>query len=159
MKLFLPAAVKQQIRKELRSAGRREIGGILLGEDLGSEKFRIVELTVQRQGGTESHFVRDPRHYREEIQRFFERHGRQYTRFNYLGEWHSHPSFPTTPSAPDIHEMRALLADPEVGANFGVLLIARLRLSLFLNVNAYAFRQDASPQKVDIIPDRRVRLI
>ena len=159
MKLLLPTAVKEKLGKELRSAGRREIGGLLLGEDLGDEKFLIVELTVQRDGGTESHFVRDPEHHEKEIQQFFERHGRQYTRFNYLGEWHSHPSFAVTPSEPDIREMQALLADPEVGANFCILLIARMRLSFFLNMNAFVFKRDALPERVDIVPYRRRRLI
>ena len=50
-----------------------------------------------------------------------------YQKFNYLGEWHSHPLFSVQPSNKDHHTMRELISDPKVGANFVVLLIFRLK--------------------------------
>jgi len=102
MKLLLPDTVENQLKRELRAAGRREIGGVLLGELVGPGVFRVAEITVQRTGGTSSTFVRIPRLHAEAIQAFFRRTGHRYERFNYLGEWHSHPSYPTRPSASDL---------------------------------------------------------
>ena len=61
------------------------------------------------------------------LKRFFRQTHEEYTRFNYLGEWHSHPSFPVTPSTIDVRSMRSLASDPKVGANFVTLVIVRLR--------------------------------
>ena len=60
------------------------------------------------------------------MKRFFSQTCEEYTRFNYLGEWHSHPSFSVTASNMDVRSMQTLARDPEVGANFLALLIVRL---------------------------------
>ncbi len=57
---------------------------------------------------------------------FFCETGHQYDRFNYLGEWHSHPRFPVTPSAQDVESMVDLV-NGERGIDFAVLLIVRLQ--------------------------------
>jgi [CysO sulfur-carrier protein]-S-L-cysteine hydrolase len=75
MKLLLPDTVENQMKRELRVAGRREIGGVLLGELVGPRLFRVAEITVQRTSGTSSTFVRIPRLHIEAIQAFFERTG------------------------------------------------------------------------------------
>jgi hypothetical protein len=72
------------------------------------------------------HFIRDPSQHQPQLDEFFEKTGRDYTRFNYLGEWHPHPSFAPLPSSEDMATMRDILADPDVGVNFLVLIIARL---------------------------------
>jgi [CysO sulfur-carrier protein]-S-L-cysteine hydrolase len=48
MKLLLPDTVENLMKRELRAAGRREIGGVLLGESVGPGIFRVAEITVQR---------------------------------------------------------------------------------------------------------------
>ena len=52
MRLLLPDAIENQMKRELRAAGRREIGGVLLGELVGQGVFRVAEITVQRTGGS-----------------------------------------------------------------------------------------------------------
>jgi Prokaryotic homologs of the JAB domain len=49
-----------------------------------------------------------------------------FKRFNYLGEWHSHPSFLPEPSATDHKSMREMIEDPKLGANFVVLMVVKL---------------------------------
>ena len=93
MKILLAPPIVKRLRRELRRAGNREIGGLLMGEDLGNGDFRVVEISVQRSGGTEACFIRNPEDHQTELDTFFARTGNDYSRFNYLGEWHSHPSF------------------------------------------------------------------
>ncbi len=85
-KLILPRKIRTQLARELRAAGRREIGGCILAESLGSDSFRIDEITVQNGGGTDGSFVRDPEFHRPAIDAFFQRNNKDYQRFNYLGE-------------------------------------------------------------------------
>jgi hypothetical protein len=87
--------------------------------------FRVVEVDVQ-QPGTVATFVRAIWVAVASLRQFFTRTGHQYTKFNYLGEWHSHPSFGLHPSDRDGDTMQGIVDDPEVGANFAVLLIVRL---------------------------------
>jgi integrative and conjugative element protein (TIGR02256 family) len=126
MRLEVPKKIVKQLKRELRRAGSREIGGLLLGECIGPEVFRIVEITVQRAGGSHSCFLRQPKNHQAKLDEFFVRTGNDYSRFNYLGEWHSHPSFEALPSTTDIHTMQSIVNDPVVGANFLVLLITKL---------------------------------
>lgn len=150
MRLIVPRAVSERLVRELRQARRREIGGLLFGEHLGGEEFRIADISVQRGGGSVVHFVRDPSQHRPQLDEFFEKTGRDYTRFNYLGEWHSHPSFDPLPSGEDIATMREILASAEVGANFLVLVIARLHgRSLQLSGTGFAPDGDLEVRLVD----------
>lgn len=126
MKILLAPPIVKRLRRELHRAGSQEIGGLLMGEDLGNGDFRVVGISVQRSGGTEVCFIRNPKDHQPELDAFFAQTGNDYSRFNYLGEWHSHPSFSATPSGPDLATMLSLVNDPTVGSNFLVLLIARL---------------------------------
>jgi integrative and conjugative element protein (TIGR02256 family) len=144
MKLLLPGRIRSQWTNALRVAGRREIGGVLLGELVKPGTFKIAEITIQRSGGTFCHFTRDPKLHEKAIEAFFERTGHNYERFNYLGEWHSHPSFSTRPSASDVRSMFRIVSEPDVGANFAALVILRLASRTELEISAYAFRPGQS---------------
>ena len=92
----------------------REVGGVMMGEHVEGEVFRVIEVTVQ-QAGTVTTFVRLIWDAVASLGRFFARTGHQYTKFNYLGEWHSHPSFRLHPSDRDSATIRTfLLASPRI---------------------------------------------
>lgn len=150
MRLLLTRPITQRLQRELRDAGRREIGGLLLGEHVRDDVFRIVDLTVQRSGGSKACFVRRPHEHQAELNRFFEQTGANYTRFNYLGEWHSHPSFAPVPSATDMETMQSIVSDTSVGANFLVLMIVKLASGRQLQLSAAAFRPDVPPAEAHI---------
>jgi integrative and conjugative element protein (TIGR02256 family) len=145
MQILLTHRIAERLRREMRKAGRREIGGLLLGEHIRDEVFRVAEISVQRSGGTHVSFVREPREHRGQLEKFFARTGADYTRFNYMGEWHSHPSFEPTPSPEDLQTMQSIVEDPAVGANFVTLLIASLVNGTDIRVSATAFRAGAPP--------------
>ncbi|GJE00660.1 MULTISPECIES: hypothetical protein [Methylobacterium] len=67
MKILLPRPVVALWKGELRRAGRREIGGVLMGEAVAPDTFRGVEASVQRAGGTATSFVRDLGHHGDAI--------------------------------------------------------------------------------------------
>jgi [CysO sulfur-carrier protein]-S-L-cysteine hydrolase len=150
MKLLLPSAIMSQWTSALNAAGRREIGGVLLGELIKTDTFKISEITIQKKGGTFCHFVRDPKLHEKAIHRFFERTGHNYERFNYLGEWHSHPSFPTRPSTTDIRSMRRIIGEPNIGANFAALLIVKLKTRSDLEMSACVFRSGFPVQEIRV---------
>ena len=78
------------------------------------------------------------------LRAIFQQTGHDYTRFNYLGEWHSHPSFAPYPSRTDDLSMLQIVQDVEVGANFAVLLIAKLELEGGLIATVHTYLPDGT---------------
>lgn len=123
--ILLPPPAIETLAQALQRSGHREVGGLLMAEHTGNNHFTVREITVQRRGSFAA-FVRSLTDALSSLRQFFARTGHDYTRFNYLGEWHSHPSFAPVPSGQDDASMRQIVCDPSVGANFAVLLIVKL---------------------------------
>jgi len=143
IRLILPPAICQTVKGALQRAGDREVGGVLLAEHVGLNEFEIKELTVHRRG-TFFNFVRRIEEAAARMLSFFERARHEYTRFNYIGEWHSHPRFAPVPSEPDDASMTAIVQDGELGANFVVLLIVKLDRSGGLIGSTHTYLPDGS---------------
>lgn len=154
MQLLLPSRLIQRLQSELTRAGNREIGGLLMGEHIRDEVFRIVDITVQRSGGDRACFIRKPKDHQKALKKFFSRTGNDFTRFNYLGEWHSHPSFVPLPSSTDVATMHSMVTDSNVGANFLVLLIVKRSSGGNFEASATLFTPDppARPIALQVEP-------
>jgi len=126
MRIILPDTIYDQLVNALQKAGKREIGGIVMGEHIGRNTFRIQAITIQFHESTNFSFKRVIQAAIFPLRQFFMRTGHNYTRFNYLGEWHSHPSFSLEPSDTDSKTMTDIVSDPSVGAHFAILLIVQL---------------------------------
>lgn len=114
-----------------------------MGEHVGHNQFAVRTLTVQG-GGTFASFVRGTRSALRALKEFFLRSNHEYRRFNYLGEWHSHPSFSVQPSNTDHRAMLDIVTNSSVGANFVVLLIFKLTCLGVLEFSAYTYLPDGS---------------
>lgn len=125
MNLILPVELKDRITKALLKAGNREIGGVLMGEHVGSGSFKVTSISIQ-QPGTVSRFLRKIEDAVGVMKSFFSSNNNNYSRFNYIGEWHSHPLFEPIPSYQDDASMLDIITDSSIGANFVVLLIVKL---------------------------------
>ena len=150
MQVEIADHVKGKLRGALRAAGSREIGGVLMGEQIAPGHFRVVDLSIDSQTGGRAHFVRSSEAHTEALSAFFRDTGHQYDRFNYLGEWHSHPRFAVTPSTQDVASMLDLV-EGERGIEFAVLLIVRLRWRRRIYCSCTLFCRSAKPSPVDIL--------
>jgi [CysO sulfur-carrier protein]-S-L-cysteine hydrolase len=126
VKLLLPSDQKARVTQALTRAGTSETGGQLFGEQLAPSSFRITELTVQSRPGTFARFVVDLVDAGRAALAFFRRTAHDYTHHNYIGEWHSHPSFSVKPSLTDANTMRELVRSDDFNGSFAVLIIVRL---------------------------------
>ena len=124
LQILISPKIANRLQNALIAAGTVEIGGILMGEHVRPNEFHIVNFTVET--GSDSNFFRDVKAANTALDEFFCRTEGQYQRFNYMGEWHSHPSFTLSPSQIDIDTVTELATDELVGANFVVLLIVQL---------------------------------
>ena len=140
MRLRIPSELIERWCTELSRAGAREIGGVLFGEQLAEGDFRIVEARRQRfGGGTCTSFHRRGGSARKQILALHEQFGSDPERFNYLGEWHTHPNAPVCPSLQDEVTMYQLLADQGEAVNFLVLIILKLDEEERLQIGAMTF--------------------
>ena len=124
LRVTVPADIQETLRKALVLAGTNECGGVLMGEHVGHNHFVVQRITIQARGGF-AWFVRGAAGAVAAVRKFLAANGNDYSRFNYLGEWHSHPSFSVSPSDKDHDTMRAMTKSTP-GANFLVLLVFRL---------------------------------
>ena len=153
MKLLLPQPTIGRLFDALRHARSRETGGVLVGEHLHSDTFRLAALSVQPSGGSAHRFEREPKYHEAFLAQFLDQTGHAYTRYNYLGEWHSHPYAPAVPSFKDRSTMQELVDDPKVGVNFAVLLITRLNERRKLQLSAHVFLPGDVTQPVALVTE------
>ena len=154
IQVSLPAGIRDRMKKALRRAGSREIGGILMGEELGTGQFRVVDFSLDEISGEHAHFVRDAEHHRQALERFFDQTEHDYQRFNYLGEWHSHPGFPAAPSETDIWSMKELV-EGERGIEFSVLLIVKLTFFRRFVASMSLHCLNCQPEPINLIQGMR----
>ena len=136
--LVLPRDIQAKLLAALKSARKREVGGVLMAAHVGPNRFEIMDITVHKRGAIAS-FVRRIEDALRGLQDFFSITGNQYSKFNYIGEWHSHPLFAPEPSRTDDISMHQIADDPKVGANFVVLLIVKLDSSGALVAEAHTY--------------------
>jgi JAB domain-containing protein similar to deubiquitination enzymes len=139
----------QKLKPALERAGTKEIGGQLFGEQLAPSDFRITELTIQARRGSFARFIVDLLQAARDAIRFFDRTEHRYTRFNYIGEWHSHPSFEISPSATDAQTMIQLVTDTAFRGSFAILIIVRLDGEI-LSAGAWLFDPQGTAQAIDL---------
>jgi integrative and conjugative element protein (TIGR02256 family) len=135
----MPLAIESRLITALQRAGTSEIGGVLMGEHTGHNAFRIADISIQDRGGSFGAFVRNIAFALESLGKYFVRTNHEYQKFNYLGEWHSHPSFETRPSCRDEQSMYDIINDPTVGAQFVVLLIVKIGRSSTMEASATVY--------------------
>lgn len=148
--LILPADIATTLHQALVQSGKREVGGVMMAEHVGVNEFVVRDLTIHRRG-TFASFVRRIEDAWAVLARFFERTKRDYRWFNYIGEWHSHPSFEPAPSARDHQSMREIVLDASVAANFVVLMIVKLSPQGTLIGTAHTYLPDGSFQRSKLV--------
>jgi integrative and conjugative element protein (TIGR02256 family) len=151
--LILPPEIIALLEQALRRAGQREVGGVLMAEHVGVNEFVVRDISIHRHG-TFSSFFRRIEEAWVRLNRFFNRTKQNYVRFNYIGEWHSHPSFEPLPSRQDHCSMHEIISDISVGANFVVLVIVKLNTSGNMIGTVHTYLPDGSVQQSTLIVQR-----
>jgi len=130
---------------------------MLFAEQLAPGRFCIIDMSVDAMTGSSARFVRNPETHRRALNGFFQRTACEYRRFNYLGEWHSHPSFTAQPSDIDIKTMTEIVESRSSRITFAVLLIVRLRWRFWIDHSLTIFARDQPPRESRVHP-RIVRI-
>jgi integrative and conjugative element protein (TIGR02256 family) len=146
MRIELTADIARRFHASLREAREREIGGMLLAEQMKPGHFCVIDFSLDPLSGSHTGFRRDPEAHQNALDEFFRRTGQDFQRFNYLGEWHSHPSFSVHPSTRDIDTMTEIVENQTSLITFAVLLIVRLRFRIWIEHSLTIFARNQAPQ-------------
>ena len=149
MEVELTKNVRSRMLSSLKKARRREVGGMLMAKQIEPGMFSIVDFTIDEFTGSANQFLRSPDRHRAALDDFFSRTGNDYSRYNYLGDWHSHPNHSHLPSSIDILSMQDLLEE-ERGINFAILLIVKRGWLRRFFCSAMLFRQNEEPFNIEV---------
>ncbi|NIJ46583.1 integrative and conjugative element protein (TIGR02256 family) [Wenyingzhuangia heitensis] len=121
--IHISKSVLKRIEEETKFHYPKEFGGVFIGykSDL---HFIITDILIPDQyKNGQTIFIREPGTLNE---RLSEIHKMTNGEIEYLGEWHSHPNGPTTPSSTDINAMEIISKDKNINIDKPLLMIAEV---------------------------------
>lgn len=151
MKLVIPSPLSTKFIANLRKADDREIGGVLFAEQKAYSEFHLLDATFQMYGGETHSFERDGEKAQNDILRLHRFFRGTPQRFNYFGEWHSHPHSAVIPSHVDIRAMWQIIDNTDETVNFIVLLIVKLVQQSSLDIGATVFLRSGHTYKSTVV--------
>ena len=149
LSLTIPPAQLNAMRGCLTTGGLREIGGWLAAEQLAPGKFELVGFTVDLDVGTHNRFSSLPTTHGAQLDDILAANADRKGRVDYLGEWHSHPTFPPVPSDIDVAAMTKMVE--KSGPSFATLLIVRLLAAAVLQATITTFQRGLPPEQGQLI--------
>ncbi|WP_437759379.1 Mov34/MPN/PAD-1 family protein [Sorangium sp. So ce1389] len=149
LKIRLSPEVYRTIENACLRARERETGGMLFAEHVAEEEFLVLEATVAGTGSVAG-FLRALGDGLTRLERFFRRTRHDYRRYNYIGEWHSHPSFALQPSWRDDETMHDIVSDPSTGALFAVSVIVKIENDA-LTAKAWAYFPNGERSDCEVV--------
>lgn len=149
LSLTVPRIQVERMRLCLIRGGIREIGGWLVAEQISAGKFELVGFTVDFAIGTRDRFHSLPQLHDAQFDNILLKAKDRSGRVDYLGEWHSHPTFSPEPSTIDLATMTHMVE--ETGPMFAALLIVRLRNFLSIHATMTTFQRSRRPERGTVI--------
>lgn len=138
-----------KLQLHLKQGGKREIGGWLVAEQIAPGEFELVGLTVDLEVGTRDRFDSLPESHSQQMDRILLENSGRAGRVDYLGEWHSHPTFPPIPSEIDVASMKHMVENS--GPSFAALVIVRLIGNASIQATISTFQRGQLPEAGQLI--------
>lgn len=121
--IHIPKSILREIEEIISFHYPKEFGGVFIGfkSELG---FIITDILVpDKYVNARAIFVRHPGTLNERLE---EIHKLSNGEIQYLGEWHSHPDGPTSPSITDIKAMKEIAQNNKINIDKPLLMIAEV---------------------------------
>ena len=149
LSLTVPRSQLAKLQVHLMQGGIREIGGWLVAEQTAPGEFERVGLTVDLEAGTRDRFDSLPEPHSEQMDRVLLANRGRTGRIDYIGEWHSHPTFPPIPSNIDLASMTDMVENS--GPSFAALVIVRLMGNASIQATITTFQRGQLPEAGQLI--------
>lgn len=149
LSLTVPRSQLAKLQLHLKKGGSREIGGWLVAEQKAPGKFELVGLTVDLEVGTRDRFDSLPESHSQQMDQILLENSARAGRIDYLGEWHSHPTFSPIPSEIDVASMTDMVENS--GPSFAALVIVRLMTNASIHATITTFQRGKLPEVGQLI--------
>lgn len=149
LSLTVPRSQLAKLQIHLKQGGNREIGGWLVAEQTAPGKFELVGFTVDLEAGTRDRFDSLPEPHSQQMDRILLENSGRAGRVDYLGEWHSHPTFPPIPSEIDVASMTDMVENSR--PSFAALVIVRLMGNASIQATITTFQRGQLPETGQLI--------
>lgn len=121
--IHISKSILKRIEEETKFHYPKEFGGVFIGYK-SDINFIITDILIPDEyKNGQTIFIREPGTLNE---RLSEIHKMTNGEIEYLGEWHSHPNGPTTPSRTDIKAMEIISKDKNINIDKPLLMIAEV---------------------------------
>lgn len=128
--IHIPISILKEIEQIIKHHYPKEFGGVFVGYKSG-ENFIITDILMPdeyKNGKTV--FIRHPGTLNQRLDKLHKTTG---GKVQYLGEWHSHPDGPTSPSRTDLKAMKDISKDKMINIDNPLLMIVEVNKSFFNN--------------------------
>jgi len=149
LEIIIPAKITSLIKKHIDKYSPLETKGALFAEHLGDNIFKIDSVYLEPKPGTTTYVkLVVNRVYQAFQNSFHKKHQYHFSKFNYIGDWHSHPLFECIPSSFDVEEVQKDLKNSN--ANFLVQLILKVNQDKLIG-NAFYYSNQVSAKKIHLV--------
>ena len=152
MKIIVPKEIAIKIFEAVKKEGLCEIKGSLYAQFISENQYKIEDVFISKNKGTHffSNLIINHAYHKFEKQ-YFKKHNYDYVNHNYIGDWHSHPSFECKPSSYDEKEIKTELLSSN--AHFLIQLIVKV-IDDELCGNCFCCNRDMVLRKCDLIIEK-----
>jgi len=149
MKIIVPKNIVDSIFGAVEKAGVCEIKGALYAKYISSNCYEIEDVFISKNAGTSffSNLIIGFSYHRFE-KNYFKKHNNDFKNHNYIGDWHSHPSFECIPSEYDVKEAFDELRNSN--ANFLIQLIVKNDGGKLIG-NCFLYNDNESHEKCSLV--------
>ena len=149
MTIIIPQEQAEIIQRQLIKCGLNETKGALFAYKIRDDYFQVDGVYIETKVGNIA-FVElfNNKRYRDFQYRYHKKHTFDYVNHNYIGDWHSHPSFELFPSSFDQEEVKRDLK--KSNARFLIQIIFKLEKDT-LKGNAFFYDKYKSAEKINLI--------
>ncbi len=148
MEIIIPKEITLRLIKQISKYSPLETKGALFAEDLGNDTFKIDEVYLEPKPGTTTFVKLYINHEYVTFQKNYHKlRNNNFSKYNYIGDWHSHPLFECYPSSYDVSEVEKDMK--QSNAIFLVQLILKVFNGKLVG-NAFYYSHEKSAKRIKL---------
>ncbi len=149
MKIIIPKKLTKKIFNQVKKGKLNETKGALFARKISDDIFEVDDVYIESKVGSFA-FVElvNNKKYQVYQKSYHKKNGYDYVNHNYIGDWHSHPSFELYPSSYDMAEVKSDLK--KSNAKFLVQVIVKI-VNKKLTGNAFYYDRKNSAKQIELL--------
>lgn len=158
MKIIVPEKMSKIILDHVKKYSPNETKGALFARKIDDETFEIDAVYIEKKVGTFAFVILENNCRYKKFQAVYnKKHHYDYKNHNYIGDWHSHPSFALFPSEYDKSEVVEDLT--KSNANFLIQMIVKENKGKLIG-NCFFYNKQEIAKKIELeIINKSIKIV